>query len=190
MKSVIKEILIIILLCCAVCLILGVVFYDYIPTNKVIPSQVQAYQTSNTIKDEISQGVSNYEAGNYVFEITDSDLSLYRQSDSYDPGKANPFASSALSENTTTNTVTEGTNTGNTTSNGNTTNNSSSSTSNQNNNTTNNSSSSTSNQNNNSTNDSNSNKNSSNNSKPNNTNTSTSSSSGSTDEFFKTTGLK
>lgn len=175
MKSVIKEILIIILLCCAVCLILGVVFYDYIPTNKVIPSQVQAYQTSNTIKDEISQGVSNYEAGNYVFEITDSDLSLYRQSDSYDPGKANPFASSALSENTTTNTVTEGTNTGNTTSNGNTTNNSSSSTSNQNNN---------------STNDSNSNKNSSNNSKPNNTNTSTSSSSGSTDEFFKTTGLK
>lgn len=184
MKSVIKEILIIILLCCAVCLILGVVFYDYIPTNKVIPSQVQAYQTSNTIKDEISQGVSNYEAGNYVFEITDSDLSLYRQSDSYDPGKANPFASSALSENTTTNTVTEGSNTGNTT------NNSSSSTSNQNNNTTNNSSSSTSNQNNNTTNDSNSNKNSSNNSKPNNTNTSTSSSSGSTDEFFKTTGLK
>ena len=34
MKSVIKEILIIVLLCCAVCLILGVVFYDYIPTNK------------------------------------------------------------------------------------------------------------------------------------------------------------
>ena len=126
MKSVIKEILIIVLLCCAVCLILGVVFYDYIPTNKVIPSQVQAYETSNTIKDEISQDVSNYEAENYVFEITDSDLSLYRQSDSYDPGKANPFASSALSENTTTNnttntnTTTDGTNTGNTTSTGNT----------------------------------------------------------------------
>lgn len=180
MKSVIKEILIIVLLCCAVCLILGVVFYDYIPTNKVIPSQVQAYQTSNTIKDEISQGVSNYEAGNYVFEITDSDLSLYRQSDSYDPGKANPFASSALSENTTTNTTTEGTNTGNTTSNGNTSNNSSSGTSNQNNNSSNNSNS-----NNNSSNSSTSNNNISNN-----TNTSTSSGSSSTDEFFNTTGLK
>ena len=165
MKSVIKEILIIVLLCCAVCLILGVVFYDYIPTNKVIPSQVQAYQTSNTIKDEISQGVSNYEAGNYVFEITDSDLSLYRQSDSYDPGKANPFASSALSENTTTNTMAEGTNTGNTTSNENTSNNSSSGTSNKNNN-------------------------SSNNSNSNNNSTSNSSSSSSTDEFFNTTGLK
>ena len=178
MKSVIKEILIIVLLCCAVCLILGVVFYDYIPTNKVIPSQVQAYQTSNTIKDEISQGVSNYEAGNYIFEITDSDLSLYRQSDSYDPGKANPFASSALSENTTTNTTTEGTNTGNTTSNGNTSNNSSSGTSNQNNN---------------SSNNSNSNNNSSNSSTSENkisNKTSNSSSSSSTDEFFNTTGLK
>lgn len=180
MKSVIKEILIIVLLCCAVCLLLGVVFYDYIPTNKVIPSQVQAYETSNTIKDEISQGVSNYETENYVFEITDSDLSLYRQSDSYDPGKANPFASSALSENTTTNTVAEGTNTGNTTSNGNTSNNSSSGTSNQNNNSSNNSNS-----NNNSSNSSTSNNNISNN-----TNTSTSSGSSSTDEFFNTTGLK
>lgn len=178
MKSVIKEILIIVLLCCAVCLILGVVFYDYIPTNKVIPSQVQAYQTSNTIKDGISQGVSNYEAGNYVFEITDSDLSLYRQSDSYDPGKANPFASSALSENTTTNTMAEGTNTGNTTSNENTSNNSSSGTSNQNNN---------------SSNNSNSNNNSSNSSTSENkisNKTSNSSSSSSTDEFFNTTGLK
>ena len=178
MKSVIKEILIIVLLCCAVCLILGVVFYDYIPTNKVIPSQVQAYQTSNTIKDEISQGVSNYEAGNYVFEITDSDLSLYRQSDSYDPGKANPFDSSALSENTTTNTVAEGTNTGNTTSNENTSNNSSSGTSNQNNN---------------SSNNSNSNNNSSNSSTSENkisNKNSNSSSSSSTDEFFNTTGLK
>ncbi len=178
MKSVIKEILIIVLLCCAVCLILGVVFYDYIPTNKVIPSQVQAYQTSNTIKDEISQGVSNYEAGNYIFEITDSDLSLYRQSDSYDPGKANPFASSALSENTTTNTMAEGTNTGNTTSNENTSNNSSSGTSNQNNN---------------SSNNSNSNNNSSNSATSENkisNKTSNSSSSSSTDEFFNTTGLK
>lgn len=188
MKSVIKEILIIVLLCCAVCLILGVVFYDYIPTNKVIPSQVQAYQTSNTIKDEISQGVSNYEAGNYIFEITDSDLSLYRQSDSYDPGKANPFASSALSENTTTNnttntnTTTDGTNTGNTTSTGNTSNSSSSSASNQSNN-----SSSNSNSNNNSSNSPTSNNNTSNNTS---TNTSTSSTSSSTDEFFNTTGLK
>jgi len=52
MKSVLKEIIIILLLCCAICLILGVVFYDYIPTNKVIPSTVEPYTTSNTIKEE------------------------------------------------------------------------------------------------------------------------------------------
>lgn len=128
MKSIIKEILIIVLLCCAVCLILGVVFYDYFPTNKVIPSQIQGYETSNAIKDEISASVGNFETQNFVFEITDSDLSIYRQSDSYDPGKANPFASSALNENAT-NTTVENNTTNTTTSKGNTINNSSSSSS-------------------------------------------------------------
>ena len=33
-------------------LILGVIFYDYIPTNKVVPSTVEAYKTSNTIKED------------------------------------------------------------------------------------------------------------------------------------------
>lgn len=44
MKSIIKEIFIILLLCIAVCLIFGVIFYDYIPTNKVVPSTVEAYK--------------------------------------------------------------------------------------------------------------------------------------------------
>ena len=52
MKSIVKEIFIILLLCIAVCLVFGVIFYDYIPNNKVVPSTVEAYKTSNTIKDE------------------------------------------------------------------------------------------------------------------------------------------
>ena len=36
-KSVIKEILIMLLLCIAIVLIFGLLFYDYIPTNKMIP---------------------------------------------------------------------------------------------------------------------------------------------------------
>ena len=55
MKSITKEIFIILLLCIAICLIFGVIFYDYIPTNKVVPSTVEAYKTSNTIKDERPQ---------------------------------------------------------------------------------------------------------------------------------------
>lgn len=97
MKSVLKEILIILLLCCAICLILGVIFYDYIPNNKVIPSTVEAYKTSNTIKEEISQEVVDYPKQTITFEITDSDLTLYKQDKNYDQGKANPFAEASSS---------------------------------------------------------------------------------------------
>ena len=92
MKPIVKEVCIILLLCLAICLVLGVVFYDYIPNNKVVPSTVEAYETSNTIKDEISQEILDYPKQNITLEITDSDLTLYRQEHLYDSGKANPFA--------------------------------------------------------------------------------------------------
>ena len=95
MKSVLKEILIILLLCCAICLILGVVFYDYIPTNKVIPSTVEPYTTSNTIKEEINQEITEFQKQTIVMEITDSDLKIHKQERSYDSGKINPFAKSS-----------------------------------------------------------------------------------------------
>ena len=103
MKSIIKEIFIILLLCIAVCLIFGVIFYDYIPTNKVVPSTVEAYKTSNTIKDEISQEIVDYPKQN---------ITIKRQDKSYESGKANPFS-------TAVETVTGNTTTGNTTISGN-----------------------------------------------------------------------
>ncbi len=103
MKSILKETFIILLLCIAICLIFGVIFYDYIPTNKVIPSTVEAYKTSNTVKDEISQEIVDYPKQNITLEITDSDLTIKKQDKSYDSGKANPFAaaSASASDNTT-----------------------------------------------------------------------------------------
>lgn len=92
MKSIIKEILIILLLCLAICLVLGVIFYDYIPTNKVVPSTVEAYKTSNTIKDEITQEIVDYPKQNITLEITDSDLKVHKQDHKYESGKVNPFA--------------------------------------------------------------------------------------------------
>ena len=107
MKSIIKEIFIILLLCIAICLIFGVIFYDYIPTNKVVPSTVEAYKTSNTIKDEISQEIVDYPKQNITLEITESDLTIKKQDKSYDTGKANPFdtASQSANENNVDNTV-------------------------------------------------------------------------------------
>lgn len=111
MKSIIKEILILLLLCLAICLVLGVIFYDYIPTNKVVPSTVEAYKTSNTIKDEISQEIVDYPKQNITLEITDSDLILHKEEHSYDQGKANPFAPASAGPSNTVNNI----NTGNTT---------------------------------------------------------------------------
>lgn len=112
MKSVLKEIIIILLLCCAICLILGVVFYDYIPTNKVIPSTVEPYTTSNTIKEEINQEITEFQKQTIVMEITDSDLKIHKQERSYDSGKINPFAKSSSGTTNTENGV--GNTTGNT----------------------------------------------------------------------------
>ena len=95
MKSIIKEILIILLLCLAICLILGVIFYEYIPNNKVVPSTVEQYKTANTVKEEINQEVVEYQKQNITFEVTDSDLTRYKKTDTYNPGKANPFAASS-----------------------------------------------------------------------------------------------
>lgn len=103
MKSILKEIIIILLLCCAICLILGVVFYDYIPTNKVIPSTVEAYKTSNTIKEEIDEEITEFQKQTIVMEITDSDLKLHKQEKSYDSGKINPFAKSSSGTTNTDN---------------------------------------------------------------------------------------
>lgn len=115
MKSIIKEIFIILLLCLTICLVLGVIFYDYIPTNKVVPSTVEAYKTSNTVKDEISQEIVDYPKQNITLEITDSDLIMYGKDHVYESGKANPFApaSAGISGNTTTNTINGGSNTNN-----------------------------------------------------------------------------
>lgn len=112
MKSVIKEIAIIILLCVAICLILGIIFYSYVPSNVVVPGNVEAYSTANEIKEEIEEEIVEYPKENLVFEITDSDLTLYRKTKSYDEGKANPFAASnstSVGTDTDTNTIVNGT---------------------------------------------------------------------------------
>ena len=96
-KSVIKEILIMLLLCIAIVLIFGLLFYDYIPTNKMIPAK-EAYVTPNEVKEEINETITELEKTEISYEITDADLNIYKQSSSYKPGKKDPFSLSV--ENT------------------------------------------------------------------------------------------
>ena len=91
LKSVLKEVFIILLLSIAILLILGILFYDYIPMNRVIPER-EAYSTPNEIKDEINETITEAEKVEVTYEVTDSDLNIYKQSGRYVEGKANPFA--------------------------------------------------------------------------------------------------
>lgn len=106
-KSVIKEIFIILLLSIAILLILGILFYDYIPINKVIP-QKEAYTTPNEIKKELDEAITETEKVEVTYEVTDSDLNIYKQSGSYTEGKANPFMLETTNENTSNENTSDG----------------------------------------------------------------------------------
>ena len=97
-KSIFKEILLTLLVIVAVVLVLAVIFYQYIPSNRVIPSKVTAYQASEEVAKEIEQD-SNAELVEQqrTYEVTDEDLLMYKKIDSYRPGKVDPFAPASAS---------------------------------------------------------------------------------------------
>ncbi len=94
-KSIIKEIIIVLLLLVAVVLALGVLFYDYIPMNKIVPS-VASYTTSEEIKKELDEESGNGgEDGSgepFTYQITSQDLKNYEKTKDYQKGKSNPFS--------------------------------------------------------------------------------------------------
>lgn len=115
-KSVFKEICIIILLCIAIILVLGVIFYDYIPTNKAVPNKLSTYITPEDVKTEIDEQISEINKVEVSYEITGTDIKLYEQINSYNPGKVDPFSANNsvenIENNTQTNTSTNSNSTG------------------------------------------------------------------------------
>lgn len=98
-KSVFKEIFIILLLCIAIVLVLGVIFYDYIPTNKAVPNKLSTYVTPEDVKTEIDEQIAEINKVEVSYEITGTDINLYKQTHSYTPGKVDPFSASTNTEN-------------------------------------------------------------------------------------------
>lgn len=97
-KSVIKEVIIMLLLCVAIILILGVLFYSYIPSNKIVPNKV-AYTTPENVKQEITEDVSETAPVNITYQLTDRDINISKKTGEYKSGKQNPFESYSGSEN-------------------------------------------------------------------------------------------
>lgn len=105
-KTIAKETGIIILLLIAVALVMGILFYEYIPNNKTVPAKIEEYTLPQEVKNELEESVSEEQNIVRTYYIDSSDLSIYEASNDYDKGKANPFAdyTSDTDENNTTNT--------------------------------------------------------------------------------------
>lgn len=109
-KSIIKELIIVLLLLLAIVLVLGIFLYDYIPTTKVVP-KVEQYQRTNNIQKELSSEEEENEdfyQTSMVYEIDGTDLKNYEKTKDYQKGKVNPFSEDATKDtsnngNTTTN---------------------------------------------------------------------------------------
>ena len=92
-KKVIKEIIIMLLLCLAIILVLGVLLYEYVPSNKIIPEEV-SYTTPADVQEELNKS-ENLENEQVIltYSIDATDLNNYERINSYVPGKTNPFSS-------------------------------------------------------------------------------------------------
>lgn len=105
-KSIIREVIIMLLLLIAIILALGVLFYDYIPANKQVPS-IASYTTSEEIQAELEEEITEEETVLVTYEITASDLKTYEKTSDYTKGKVNPFSTyetETSDENNVTNT--------------------------------------------------------------------------------------
>lgn len=132
-KSIIKELIIVLLLCLAIIIILGILLYEYVPMVKTLPNQV-SYTTPQEAKEELAEA-SEVDESQVVmtYEVNSADLNNYKKVQKYKPGKANPFSSyeqSTTGTNTTENGSTGSGNSNSGTSSNATTENSSSSNSN------------------------------------------------------------
>ena len=91
-KKMIKEMIIMLLLILAIILILGVLLYEYVPSNKIIPDAV-SYTTPEAVKEELSKS-ENVDNDQIIltYSVDSTDLDNYERINTYVPGKANPFS--------------------------------------------------------------------------------------------------
>lgn len=100
-KGIIKELIIVLILCLSIILILGILLYKYVPMSKTLPNEV-AYVTPETVKKELLDTSSLDESQIVMtYEVNSDDLKNYTRIQDYKPGKANPFSSYETSSSST-----------------------------------------------------------------------------------------
>lgn len=111
-KTILKEIIICLILIAAILLILTVLFYDSIPMNKVVPTKV-TYTLPENLQSELDKTLEAEQEVIITYTIDEKDLGVYEKTNSYNPGKIDPFSTYEGSSNNAGNTNENGT-TGNT----------------------------------------------------------------------------
>lgn len=94
MAKVIKEIIIMLVICLLTMLVLAIALYRYIPNRKAVP-EVVTYTASEDVQDLLEDNIDTKSDQDNViltYEVTASDLSGYQSTNTYVPGKSNPFA--------------------------------------------------------------------------------------------------
>ena len=95
MSKIIKEIIIMLLVCLVGMLLFSVIFYEYIPNRKIVP-EVTQYSASDKIKEQMADDIDKKDDQIVkTFEVTSSDLNNFKVTKDYVAGKANPFATVA-----------------------------------------------------------------------------------------------
>ena len=95
MSKIIKEIIILLLVCLVGMLLFSVIFYEYIPNRKIVP-EVTQYSASDKIKEQMADDIDKKDDQIVkTFEVTSSDLNNFKVTKDYVAGKANPFAAVA-----------------------------------------------------------------------------------------------
>ena len=102
MAKVIKEIIIMLVICLLTMLVLAIALYRYIPNRKAVPDVV-TYTASEDVQDLLEDNIDTKSDQDNViltYEVTASDLSGYQSTNTYIPGKSNPFAPASSSVST------------------------------------------------------------------------------------------
>ena len=101
--NIIKEIIILLITLLVAMLLFALVFYEFIPSRKIVPEVVE-YSETEQVKELLGDDVENRnDQVVLTYKVTGSDLTKSKTKKDYVPGKANPFENSvyATGGNTT-----------------------------------------------------------------------------------------
>lgn len=91
MKKILKEAIMFIAVILVIFVVFCIVFYDDMPTNKIVPETVE-YALPSNLQEELDNTLEEEEEVIITYTVTEQDMDEYEDTDSYNPGKINPFA--------------------------------------------------------------------------------------------------